>query len=137
MAINRFGGCLCSAVCFKISNGIRSIVYCPCSECRKAQGSAFACNGVVNRDDFEIHSGRDAISTYQYTSVQQKHFCRFCGSPVMSTSSTVPDFVRIRLGTIESDISEQPVAHIFRNSKANWEQICGDLPQYDSYEPGR
>ncbi|TNF34928.1 MAG: GFA family protein, partial [Gammaproteobacteria bacterium] len=48
-----------------------------------------------------------------------------------------PDEVRVRLGTIESDISERPEAHIFATSKANWEDICGDLPQYEAYEPNR
>ena len=34
------GGCLCGTVCFEIRGAIRNIVYCHCSQCRKAQGSA-------------------------------------------------------------------------------------------------
>ena len=29
------------------------------------------------------------------------------------------------------------MAHIFSTSKANWEEIAGNLPQYESYEPSR
>jgi len=55
----------------------------------------------------------------------------------MSKNVTKPDQVRVRLGTIESDIDERPIAHIFVTSKANWEEICGDIPQYEAYEPNR
>ena len=55
----------------------------------------------------------------------------------MSKSKSSPNTVRVRLGVIESDITERPVAHIFATSKANWEEIAGDLPQYEAYEPGR
>ena len=71
------------------------------------------------------------------TPEQTRYFCQHCGSPILSKSSDHPDEVRVRIGTIESDINERPVAHIFSTSKANWENICGDLPKYDSYEPGR
>ena len=66
-----------------------------------------------------------------------KYFCQNCGSPIISKSKSNPNKVRIRLGTIESDIIERPIAHIFATSKANWEEIEGDLPQYETYEPNR
>jgi len=131
------GGCLCGTVRFSITAGIRNIVYCHCSQCRKAQGSAFATNGIVERDKFTIESGEDALTGYESTAGQTKYFCRHCGSPIMSKSVSLPDQVRVRLGTIESDLSERPTAHIFVSSRANWEEITGHLPQYEEYEPNR
>jgi len=131
------GGCLCGAVRFEIHGGIRNIVYCHCSQCRKAQGSAFATNGIVNAADFKIVAGEEMLTGYEATPGQTKSFCRVCGSPIMSRSVSSPDQVRVRLGTVESDIGERPGAHIFVTSKANWEDICGDLPQYEAYEPDR
>ena len=55
----------------------------------------------------------------------------------MSKNESSPNYVRVRLGVIESDITERPIAHIFVASKANWEDIEGDLPQYKVYEPNR
>lgn len=137
MTNNYHGSCLCGKIRFDITGDIRNIVYCHCSECRKAQGSAFATNGIVDADRFIITSGRDALTEYQYTPIQSKYFCKHCGSPIMSINSANPGVVRIRLGTIESDITEKPSAHIFVTSKANWEEITGTLPQYEGYEPGR
>lgn len=131
------GGCLCGAVRFEIGGPIRNIVYCHCSRCRKAQGSAFAANGIVAANEFSPLSGADALTAYESLPGQRKYFCKLCGSPIMSKSEKRPGQVRVRLGTIESDIAERPMAHIFATSKANWEDICGDLPQYESYEPGR
>ena len=131
------GGCLCGAVKFRIKGGIRDIINCHCSQCRKAQGTAFATNGIVNAQDFELLSGEDVLTGYESPQDQTKYFCSICGSPIMSKRKSVPDQVRVRLGTIESDISERPMAHIFVSSKANWEEITGDLPQYDAYEAGR
>lgn len=131
------GSCLCGKVQFEITGKISSIVYCHCSRCRKAQGSAFATNGNVQTSDFHFLSGEECLTGYESTPGQTKYFCRHCGSPIMSRTESRPDQKRIRLGTLDSDISERPVAHIFASSKANWEEICGDLPQYPEYEPDR
>ena len=132
------GGCLCGAVRFEMHGLIRNIVYCHCSQCRKVQGSAFATNGIVAADDFHITQGDASLSCYAEAPGQGKYFCRDCASPNMSKNAAFPGQVRVRLGTIESDISERPTAHIFVGSKASWDEIPDDgLPRYDEHEPGR
>jgi hypothetical protein len=131
------GGCLCGAVAFEISGGISNIVFCHCSRCRKAQGTAFATNGIVDAKNFRINRGEEELTAYESSPGQIKYFCRYCGSPIMSQNEARPDQVRVRLGTIDGDIAERPEAHIFVSSKANWDEICDDLPQFDSREPGR
>jgi len=128
------GSCLCGTVKFSVKNGIKDIVYCHCSLCRKAQGSAFATNANVAKDDFNFTSGEDNLSHYPSSETQTKSFCKTCGSPIMSRNTASPENIRIRLGTIESEIRELPEAHIFVASKANWEEICDNLPQYDEYQ---
>jgi len=131
------GGCLCGRVRFEIAGEIQNIVYCHCSRCRKAQGSAFATNGNVDMEKFIFISGEEEMTGYESTPGQIKYFCQHCGSPIISKSASSPDKVRVRLGVIESDISERPSAHIFATSKANWDEISDNLPQYESYEPDR
>ncbi len=131
------GGCLCGAVRYEIHGGIRNIVHCHCSLCRKAQGSAFATNGIVRTRDFRLTAGEDVLRGYTGSPGKTRYFCSNCGSPIMSRRDTDREHVRIRLGSVESEIEERPMAHIFVTSKANWDQICGDLPQYEEYEPDR
>ena len=130
-----YGSCLCEKVRFEITGMIENIVYCHCSQCRKAQGSAFAANGNVAADHFFLLQGDQAITAYQSTEKRTKYFCKHCGSPVFSKNTDFPDIVRLRIGTIESDISERPRAHTFTASKANWEEIEGTLPQYSEKLP--
>ena len=131
------GGCLCGKVRFEITGEIQDIVYCHCSLCRKAQGSAFATNGNVDLEKFAFISGEAEMNGYESTPGQTKYFCQYCGSPIISKKKSAPDMVRVRLGVIESTITERPMAHIFVTSKAVWDEIAGDLPQYESYEPDR
>ena len=131
------GGCLCGAVRFSIAGPIRNIVYCHCSQCRKAQGSALAANGIVALADFKVTTGTDDLTAFQSSPGKTKFFCSICGSPIMAKNVAKPNDVRVRLGTIESEIVERPIAHIFATSKANWHEITDHLPQYPSYEPGR
>ena len=77
------------------------------------------------------------MTGYLSSPEQTKYFCQHCGSPIISKSTASTDKVRVRLGVIESDISERPAAHIFVTSKAGWDEINDDLPQYESYEPDR
>lgn len=131
------GGCLCGKVRFEITTEIKNIIYCHCSKCRKVQGSAFATNGNVDVSGFKFTSGEKELTGYKSSPGHTKYFCQHCGSPIISKNEAHPERVRIRLGTIETDIAERPTAHIFVSSKANWEDIKGDLPQYDSNVPGR
>ena len=127
------GGCLCGKVRFEITGEVKDIIYCHCSQCRKAQGSAFATNGNLDENKFRITSGKDDLTGYKYSPEQTKYFCKHCGSPIISKNKLNPGNVRVRLGTIETDITERPEAHIFATSKANWEAIEGDLPQHEAY----
>ena len=127
------GSCLCGTVQFTIKKGIKDIVFCHCSLCRKAQGSAFATNGNIDAENFRFTCGETNLTAYPYTAHQSKFFCKTCGSPIFSKNSQTPETIRIRLGTIKSDIEEKPEAHIFVDSKANWDEITDTLPQYSSY----
>lgn len=131
------GGCLCGNIRFEITGEIQDIVCCHCSQCRKAQGSAFATNGNVDIKEFNFIQGEGELTGYESSPGQTKYFCRNCGSPIFSKATSKPDKVRVRLGTIETDILERPVGHIFVASKANWDDIGNKLPQYEEYEQNR
>lgn len=127
------GSCLCGNIKFKITDRINEIVHCHCSLCRKAQGSAFATNANVKANNFIFLQGEENLTPYPSSSTQTKYFCKTCGSPIMSKNTLSPENIRIRLGTIESDILERPEAHIFVDSKANWDEISDNIPQYIEY----
>ena len=54
---------------------------------------------------------------------------------IMSVRDTQPEVMRIRLGTLDTPVTKPPVAHIFAASKAAWDVIHDDLPQYPERPP--
>lgn len=131
------GTCLCGEVAVEITGPISSIIHCHCSLCRKSSGTAFATNGFVQTADFAVVKGAGQLSQFAFKPGRLRHFCRNCGSPVYSSNAEDPTRFRIRLGILNTDISERPLSHNFYSSKASWEDLDANLPRYDSFEPGR
>lgn len=124
------GSCLCGAVRYLISGILGPIIYCHCRQCRKAQGTAFATNAPVDADRFQLVAGEDALTGYQSSPGKLRCFCRFCGSPIFSRRDSLPDVVRVRIGTLDTPTDQRPTAHNYVATKAEWFEIIDDLPQY-------
>ena len=128
------GSCLCGTIRYEIRGELGPIVLCHCAQCRKAQGSAFASNAPVGAASFAIVAGAEALTAYESSPGKKRHFCRRCGSPIISTRDAVPDVVRVRIGTLDSPIETTPSAHIYVAAKAEWDEIRDGLPQYAAVE---
>lgn len=131
------GQCLCGEISLKVNGPITDIIHCHCSLCRKNSGTAYATNGFINRADFEIVAGAESLTTFSFKPGRNRHFCRRCGSPVFSSNKQDPSRLRIRLGILDSDISEKPASHNFVTSKASWDDLDANLPRYETFEPSR
>ncbi|MGN0937033.1 MULTISPECIES: GFA family protein [unclassified Acinetobacter] len=124
------GSCLCGAVCYEINGPVGEIMQCHCSRCRKANGTAFATNAPIAKADFKIVAGEQFLKQYASTATTQRCFCSECGSPIISIKAETPDYYRLRIGTLDTPLTQKPTCHIFVASKAEWDDIAGDLPQY-------
>lgn len=124
------GSCLCGAVRYELNGKMGDIVQCHCSKCRKANGTAYAVNAPIAKADFKLTAGEDVLKKYASSAGTQRCFCGNCGSPIISIKADTPEFYRLRLGTLDTPITQSPVCHIFTAYKAEWEHIADDLPQY-------
>jgi hypothetical protein len=124
------GSCLCGAVKYEVRGDLGTAVYCHCSRCRKASGSTFGSNAVVAAKDFVVVKGADSLRTFSTPQGVHRMFCASCGSPIISRRDSVPDVLRLRLGTLDTPVPAPPSAHIFVASKAAWWEIRDQLPQH-------
>ena len=124
------GSCLCEAVQYQIDGKLGPAMMCHCAKCRKASGSAYAVNTVVSTADFHLLSGENQLTEYESTPGVFRAFCNQCGSPLFSRRSATPDYIRLRMGTLDTPVDIKPDAHIFVASKAPWDIIHDALPQY-------
>jgi hypothetical protein len=128
------GSCLCGEVRYEIHGELGPAFYCHCSRCRKASGSAFASNAVVNAQAFVVVAGAQALRSYVAASGLSRQFCGQCGSPILSQRQGVP-VVRVRMGTLDSPVDQGPQAHIYTDSKAPWYDILDERIQHPDRPP--
>ena len=128
--------CLCAGVKFRISGELEPIQVCHCSQCRKAQGTAFATNSPVLRSAFQLDSGAELLTEFESSPGKKRAFCSRCGSPVYSRRDDLPEVLRIRVGLINEALAVRPMVHFYTGSKANWWAIDDELPQFEAaYTP--
>lgn len=123
------GSCLCKKVRFTYSGEIEELCMCHCSQCRKAQGVAFATNSPL--DNNKLHfEGTQYIKEYLSSGDKVRAFCIECGSALYSAKASVPEIKRIRLGTIDTVFACQNKYHIHTDSIAPWHEIADQHPQF-------
>src|SRR6185369_10377802 len=124
------GECLCGGVRIEISGKVGPLVYCHCSQCRKASGTAFAANADVRRKYWQFAAGEDLVREYESSPGKFRAFCSRCGSPIYSRTRDAADTLRVRFGILNADPERRPLAHFHVASKAPWFEITDGLPQF-------
>ena len=129
------GSCLCGRVRYEAEGPVRAIARCHCVQCRKASGAEFATNGTVAAKGFRIVSGQEQVGAYAWSPGNARHFCRGCGSPLFARSEAQPDYVRLRLGTLDdaSEVVRGPQCHVFVSERPAWSEISDALPQFEGF----
>ncbi len=125
------GSCLCGTVEYEINGPLGDIMYCHCSRCRKAGGAAFAAVSTVKTADFRIVKGQEAMKTYRTDGGVDRVFCGNCGSPLITKRESMPDVVRLRIGSLDTPAEKKVAMHIFVGSKADWDDIHDTAPQFE------
>lgn len=131
------GSCLCGSIQFSLNGAVTDIIHCHCSLCRKASGSAYATNGFIEAESFELTDTGSTLTFYESSEGKRKYFCKTCGTPIYSSNAQSLNRYRLRLGVLDTDISERPISHNFVTSKANWEDLDAELPRNEKHELGR
>jgi hypothetical protein len=124
------GHCLCGTVRYEISGTPAAMMYCHCEECRRATGSSLNTSLFVQREQFKIVSGQDAVSSHETSPGNRRHFCSSCGSPLYKYFPQPAGLMTVRAGTLDSDPGVRPAGHIWVSEKAPWFEIADGLPQF-------
>jgi hypothetical protein len=123
------GSCLCGRVTYQYHGEINEIARCHCSQCRRAQGGAFATNSPVDTHRLVFY-GEEHIREYRSSESKVRAFCCHCGSALYSAKDELPDVKRLRLGTVNTRFHCDNQYHIWTDSKASWEEITDHHEQY-------
>ena len=130
------GSCLCGEVRFEMTGPPLGVNHCHCSRCRKARGTANATNLFLRIDGFAYLSGTELLTEYKPKgAVRFTHaFCKVCGASMPRIDRALGIAI-IPMGAFDDDPGIRPQRHIFVSSKAAWDEIHDDLPQFTEAPP--
>lgn len=127
------GSCLCQKIQYKVEGHFDHFYLCHCSYCRKDTGSAHAANLFSTTATLTWISGEDRIQTFNLSPTRHaKSFCLQCGSAVPNYQMNGKLLV-VPAGSLDSDISLKPEAHLFISSKASWDDSLEAIKKFDQY----
>jgi hypothetical protein len=127
----RNGACLCGAVHYTLAADPVAVRVCWCRDCQR-----LAANGTVNMivpvDALDI-SGTlgEFVSQADSGNSMRRRFCPQCGTHLFSHSSGRPQFVVVRVGTLDDPSSVHPTTNIWTGSAPTW--ACLD-PRIEAFE---
>lgn len=125
------GSCFCGQVHYHISAPLRAARSCHCSRCRKAFSGAGSTYAEVEPGSFAWASDADNLSGYESTPGWGLCFCRTCGTTLCGTHDG--EVHGVTLGTLDGDPGVVIEMHLFVGSKAPWDHIGGDAPQFHGF----
>jgi hypothetical protein len=114
------GGCHCGRVRFRVTGDLDRVTYCNCSMCSK-KGFLHL---IVAPEQFELLSGKDDLTTYQFNTKVAKHtFCKHCGVHPFYVPRSDPDKIDVNARCLDRiDADALPIKQF---DGKNWEQAMG------------
>jgi hypothetical protein len=129
------GSCFCGAVKYRLTSPPMFVNCCHCTECQKQTGSAFAINGVIERDRIELIEGAPVPVTVPAESGRPHDIyrCQECQSALWSDYGRRGVLVFLRVSTLDDPSAFPPNAHIFTRSKLAWVVLPEGVPAFEVY----
>jgi len=127
------GGCLCGRCTYRVSEPLRVARSCHCSRCRKAFSGAGSAYAEVVPGSFSWVSGEEMLSRFDTGHGFGLCFCSRCGTTLCGTAGAAVHGVT--LGSVDGDPGVEIEMHLFVDSKAPWDHIGGDAPQFPEAPP--
>ena len=127
------GSCLCGEVRFEIEGVFERFYLCHCEYCRKDTGSAHAANLFFSRASLKWLAGEGQVRQFNLPATRHsKGFCGNCGSalPLMQMNG---ELLVVPAGSLDSEVTVRPDAHLFVSSRANWDNELERVPMVATF----
>ncbi len=124
------GGCLCGQLRYEVASEKPIVVrVCWCRVCQYVGAGSGTVNAIFPKAALTT-TGERTVYTSQADSgaTMRRAFCPTCGTPVFSEADPRPDFVVVRVGTLDDPEIGKPAGTIWTKSAPSWACIATDLP---------
>jgi hypothetical protein len=127
------GGCFCGRIRYEVNASRRNARSCHCSRCRKAFSGAGSAYAEVAPGSFRWTKGEEELAQYQASPGWGLGFCRTCGTTLCGTHDE--KIHGVTLGSVDGDPGVEIGVHLFVDSRAPWDHIGGNAPQFAEFPP--
>jgi hypothetical protein len=123
-----YGSCLCGAVRFEVNGDFQRFYLCHCGHCRKDTGSVHAANLFAFAATLRWIAGENRVTSFTLPSTRHsKSFCATCGA-ALPRDQLESGLLVVPAGSLDTDVTLKPDAHIFWSSKAQWDDALYEIP---------
>ncbi len=125
------GGCLCGRLRYEIAAD-RPIVarICWCRVCQYLGAGTGTANAMFPKAALTTKGERAVYESLADSGARMfRTFCPNCGTPVFSEAEPRPDFVIVRVGSLDDPEIGKPVGTIWTGSAPSWACIDEVLPR--------
>jgi hypothetical protein len=129
MAVNETmhtGGCLCGGVRYEVRGGLRGVIACHCSQCRRTSGHHSAMTSAPNERLTLICAA--TLVWYRSSPQAERGFCGTCGSNLF-WRPRAERRTSIAAGTLDAPTGIALERHIFAAHKSDYYEIADTLPK--------
>ncbi|WP_413293707.1 GFA family protein [Bdellovibrio sp. HCB185ZH] len=127
------GSCLCQRVKFEVDGSFESFFLCHCKHCQKDTGSAHGANLFSSKAQLKWLSGESEVKSFTLPGTRHsKSFCKECGSALPGLQMNGQMLV-VPAGSLDSELSIKPNAHIFCSSKATWDVDLEKAMKFETF----
>lgn len=124
------GSCLCGAVRYRVTGGLRPVINCHCIQCRKTTGHHVAATAAPRRA-IEI-TGEDNLSWYRSSKAAQRGFCGTCGSSLFWLADE-RDYMAIMAGSLDGETGLETTANIYCDFAGDYYALDKALPAHATH----
>ena len=123
------GSCFCSSISFELDGSLQNGRACHCSKCRKIFSGASSAYAELAPASKIRWRGRKNLVTLESEEGWAIGFCGLCGSTLCGLWKG--EVHGLALGCVDGDPGVEIEMHIFVGSKAPWDHIGGNAPQFE------
>jgi hypothetical protein len=126
------GGCLCRAVRYEISGELPVGASCFCRACQYVSGGAPAHVVRVPRARFALVAGAPRVhwSVAESGTRVAREFCETCGTPLFAHNENFPDYLGVKVGSLDDPAEFRPQLHIWTDEAQPWHTLDAAVARF-------
>jgi hypothetical protein len=122
------GGCLCTAVRYRVHGAPHSSIICHCVSCRRASAAATVAWITVERAAFELVRGE--VRFYKSSPGVTRGFCGACGSQITYENASNPNSLDVTTASLDDPNAFAPNQEVWLEDKIRWQPVNPTLQQH-------